>query len=257
MIGLCFSVTNQHNRALRYFALAYIEDTLNAGFNLEDEADATPAARTLRDFYGIRIEVLRTIKQISNAAKQASQWSRTRHPEELLRRLENRMNIDAGNLAGLLTHNPPQFGRRQPFGFPQSWERRVFVGGNYQTHMPALRRIERRVNSLGYTPILAFDVEIPRELTHHHTLLLLHTCGYAIFEVSSPSGQLMEIERTQDYDNQVLLLYSRRTPRAAPSPLVSSMVQTAGLRMEGYVELADIDRIIEEFLQQGQGEHNP
>jgi hypothetical protein len=27
--------------------------------------------------------------------------------------------------------------------------------------------------------------------------------------------------------------------------------------MEGYVELADIDRIIEEFLQQGQGEHNP
>ena len=39
MIGICYSVTNQHNQALRYITLAYIEDTLNVAFDHEDDAD--------------------------------------------------------------------------------------------------------------------------------------------------------------------------------------------------------------------------
>jgi hypothetical protein len=86
-------------------------------------------------------------------------------------------------------------------------------------------------------------------------MLLLHTCSFAIFEISNASGQLMEVERTLDYGTlnygtNVLLLFSRIAPGARPPPSVSSMLQTAGLRMEGYAELSDIDPMIRAFLPQ-------
>lgn len=248
MIGICHTATNQHNQAIRYITLAYIEDTLNVAFDHEDEADRAPAARMLRDFYGIRMEILRAIKQIANEVKKAEEWSQIFDPETLLHRLEERLHIDGNTLTAQLIRPLPQIAPRQPFGFPQPWEQRVFIGGNYQTHMPVIRHIENVVNSLGYTPVVAFDVEMARDDTHHHTLLLLHTCRYAIFEISSPAGQLMEIERIRDYENQALLLYSRISPEAAPSPLVSTMLQTTGLRTEGYTDLADIDPVIRDFL---------
>jgi hypothetical protein len=114
--------------------------------------------------------------------------------------------------------------------------------------MHVIRHIEKVVYSLGYTPVVAFDVEMPRELTHHHTLLLLHTCKYSIFEISTPAGQLMEIERTIDYETDVLLLYSTIELGNPPSQYVSSMVRTMNIRTEGYSELSDIDHIIGSFL---------
>jgi hypothetical protein len=247
-IGVCFALTNRHNLALRNILLAYIEDTLNVAFGFEDEADRAPAAQMLRDFYGIRMDVLRTQKQIAYEVKQEDRWTAIFDPEELLQTLVERLGIDADNLSTVLTRPPPQIAPRQPLGFPQPWHERVFIGGNYQTHMPVIRHIENIVIALGYTPVIAFDVEMPRNLTHHHTLLLLHTCRYAIFEISSPAGQLMEIERTRDYENETLLLYSRISPDAAPSPLVSTMLQTTGLRTEGYTDLSDIDPIVRNFL---------
>lgn len=252
MIGICHTATNQHDQALRYITLAYIEDTLNVAFDHEDEVDRAPAARMLRDFYGLRLDILRALKQIANEAKKAGEWSQIFDPETLLHRLEKKLHVDGDTLTNQLVRPPPQIAPRQPFGFPQPWEQRVFIGGNYQTHMPVIRHIEAVVNSLGYTPVVAFDVEIPRAHTHHHTLLLLHTCRYAIFEISSPAGQLMEIERVRDYENQALLLYSRISPDAAPSQLVSTMLQTAGLRTEGYADLVDIDPLIRDFLPQRQ-----
>jgi len=256
MIGICYTAINQHNQALRYITLAYIEDTLNVAFNHEDEADRFPAAQMLRDFYGIRMSILSTIKEIANGLKETGEWAKVFDPESVLNTLATRLTINPNALSDQLIRPPPRVEPRQPLGFPQPWEQRVFIGGNYQTHMPVIRHIESIVRSLGYTPVVAFDVEIPREHTHHRTLLLLHTCRYAIFEISSPAGQLMEIERTRDYENEVLLLYSGISPDAAPSPLVSTMIQTVGLRTEGYTNLPDIDPIIRDFLPTLTPQHN-
>lgn len=255
MIGLCYTGLNDHNRALRYIVLAYIEDTLNVNFGEEDEADRMPAARVLRDYYGIQIAILREIKELVNGVKEAGNWTQIFRPENLLCILEQRTGIDRNNLVPQLTRPPPRVPRRQPFGFPQPWERRVFIGGNYQTHMPIIRHIERIVAECGYTPVVAFDVDIPRENTHDFTILLLHTCGYAIFEISTPAGQLMEIERTQDYANNVLLFFSRIEPDAPPSPYVTTMLQTMTqfgerLRIEGYEVPDDMEPIISDFLPQ-------
>jgi hypothetical protein len=87
------------------------------------------------------------------------------------------------------------------------------------------------------------SIEVP-----DRSLLLLHTCKFAIFEVSSPAGQLMEIERTIDYETDAMCLYSRLSDDARPSPYVSSMLRTMDIRLEGYTEFPDIDPIISDFL---------
>ena len=254
MIGMCYVVTNHPEQALRYIMLAYIEDTLNVAFAMEYEADTTPAARMLRDFYHLQPVLLQIIKQLAQKAKLKGEWSGILEPIVILQRLEKSEKIDSNNLTRQLTQPASTIPTRQPLGFPQPWDIRVFIGGNYQTHMAVIRHIEKIVLALGYVPVVAFDMDIPRERTHHDTLMLLHTCRYAIFEISSPAGQLMEIERANDYNTEFLLLYSTIEPEAPPSPLVSSMIltmiSTTGNRIEGYAQLSDIDSIISRFLPQ-------
>ncbi len=249
MIGVCYALKNEHKLALRYILLAYIEDTLNTPLDSEAEADSLPAAQMLRNYYGLQPRVIQAVKKSANQTKREGEWPTILDPTLVLRRLGSEMSIETENLQSNLTRPPPEAPRRIPLGFPQPWEKRVFIGGNYQTHMPVLRHVERIVASLGFTPVIAFDVEISRESTYHHTLMLLHTCEYAVFEISAPSGQLMEIERTRDYQTKVLLLYSTTEPSGPPSQLVSSMLTSAEVgRVEGYVEMADIEPIIARFL---------
>ena len=65
---------------------------------------------------------------------------------------------------------------------PGEYERRVFIGGNYDS-MPGLREIEKFVKDLKFVPVLAYDCNIPRSQVHDYTLLLLHSCKFAIFEI--------------------------------------------------------------------------
>jgi len=239
MIGICYSGENNHLEAIRYITLAYIEDTLNVGYQQENEADNTPAGRMLRNFYRAPPDLLNDIKETVQDIKRRNQWPTILDPNQILSQI--RPSIVP----------PPQVLETPetiPFGFPEPWDNRVFIGGSYHQHMAVIRYIENVVRSLGYTPVVAFDIDTPREMIHHHTLLLLHTCKYAIFEVSSPAGQLMEIERTIDYETPALCLYSGLSEDARPSQYVSSMLRTMNIRLEGYAEFSEINPIIRDFL---------
>lgn len=253
MIGLSFTGKNQHNEALKFITLAYIEDTLNVLIDKEDEADRTPAGQMLSNFYYVNPNFLKEIKLYVNKKKHDSLWSRLYDPQEILSVILNKLNIHVDKLLEKLLQ-PSEEIRTTPttqlFGFPEPWERRVFVGGSYRTHMPVLREIESVVDTLGYTPVIAFDIQISRDQTHHHTLLLLHTCKYAIFEVSTPAGQYMEIERTIDYGTKVLVLYSTMTQNDDPSDFVSSMLRTMeDIEIKGYSDIKEIESLVSEFLQ--------
>lgn len=89
---------------------------------------------------------------------------------------------------------------------PGQYDTRVFIGGNYDS-MPVLREIARFVEDCSFTPVLAYDCEMPKSLVHDETMLLLHNCRFAIFDVTRPSGELMELERIKDYGNLALLVY--------------------------------------------------
>jgi HEPN domain-containing protein len=103
MIGLCYSSTNEHDKALRYIMLAYIEDTLNVNFKFEDSADAAPAARMLRDYYNINPKILQAVKELSQKAKSDGKWSKILDPNTILQELEVEEKIDSNKLTEQLT----------------------------------------------------------------------------------------------------------------------------------------------------------
>jgi len=243
MMGLILLFEGKAEDALRHFILAYIEDTLNVDFGHEHDADHAPAARVLRDFFRIDLSLLAEIKRTVYEKKQAGLWRHLRDPMEILKEVAGKLGINLQKLLSLCK-SIPSLPKKTPVGFPGPWEKRVFIGGNYPAHMPILLKIKEFVLRLGYEPIIVDEIDIPKDLIHHHSLMYLHTCKFAIFEVTSPGGQLMEVERAKDYDIKPLLLC---TESAATT--VTSMIQTAGLVLRTY---SDIDRdlfsIIRDYL---------
>lgn len=98
MIGVCYTSINEHDKALRYIMLAYIEDTLNVNFKFEDSADAAPAARMLREYYNINPKILMAVKELSRKAKSDGKWLEILDPDTILKELESKEKIDSNKL---------------------------------------------------------------------------------------------------------------------------------------------------------------
>jgi len=94
---------------------------------------------------------------------------------------------------------------------PGGHRERVFIGGSYA---PANRRLladlADAVSRERFIPILADEYALPapdRDI-HDISMWLMHACRLAVFEASSLSGALMELERVSDYGIwRALLLY--------------------------------------------------
>jgi hypothetical protein len=69
--------------------------------------------------------------------------------------------------------------------------------------------MEEIVAKLGFTPVVMARTIIPQGKTHHHSLMMLHTCKYAIIDVTEEAGQLMELERTFDYEIEPLVVIKK------------------------------------------------
>lgn len=129
---------------------------------------------------------------------------------------------------------------------PGEYEKRVFIGGNYN-FLVNLRGTKGLVKDFGFQPILAKDFNVPENNTHDYDLRLLHNCKYAIFDVTSSAGELMELERCKDYGTQVIVVYQAREKGDIPEQ-ISNMVRSAGFRNKGYISEDDFKNIIREFL---------
>lgn len=152
--------------------------------------------------------------------------------------------------------------RLDPSQLPGTHRMRVFVGGSYAPdNRKLLVGISQAVRDGGYNPIVADDFALPRpdRDIHDVTLFLLHACRLAVFEVSSLSGALMEIERLSDYGVQkALLLYQHPGGLAWPkhpgawrtSQMLQSlaMEQSERLLVRAYTRPADAFRMTMGFL---------
>lgn len=245
-LGLSLFGQKKNEAGLRQVLLAYIEDALNVPYDLEEEADRTPAARVLRDFLQIRLRVLREIRTVAREIKAKGLWKTAWRPEPILEEVVTKLGLQRDNLLSQCLLTPiPEGG--VPLGFPQPWEQRVFIGANYDTHSHIVPEVKEVVVRKGYTPVIAYEVNIPQDLSHHHSLMLLHTCKYAVFEVTSYAGQLMELERAKDYGVTVLLVRSALgTPPLAPH--VSSMIQTLGYSLAYYRDIPSLKQCVASFL---------
>ena len=121
--------------------------------------------------------------------------------------------------------------KKNPSRLPGTYGRRVFVGGSYATeNRRFLDRLVAAIRKTGFVPVVADEYAMADEQIHDQSLLLLHSCQYAVLEMSTASGALMEVERTRDYGTKTLVLW-----RAEPtmedwkvSKMLDSFVKSSG-----------------------------
>ena len=243
MIGLIRLGLGEMEEARKSFFCAYIEDLLHAPLGSESSADEAPAAWALKDYFHLSQDEILPIKTLVVEKKQSSIWDKIRDPNQILRELIPKGTVD---LKAKFEISISLKLEKKPLAFPTDWEKAIFVGGNYIFHMPTIIKIRNVIKELGYEPIIADEYILPEEYIHHHCMMLLHACKYAIFDVTFPGGQLLEIERATDWidkDNILLLC----TNRAVDT--VSKMVQTKGLKIEPFQDFEkDIPGLISNFL---------
>jgi hypothetical protein len=251
-LGLSLALYGKMNDAIHNFLLAYIEDTLSNHFGEEDEADGAPAYRILRNFFRLNIGVISEINKKSRQIKEEGKWKETSNPELILKEIAQLLGFELTDFSKWVKVLPEKLSKKVPLGFPQPWEQRVFVGGAYRIpdSMKALYKIKDAIRrkDFRYVPIMGDDIYIDKEI-RHRTLLLMHTCKWAIFEVTYPAGQLVEIERSLDYETRLLILYKKENGKMPES--VSLMTRTIPhhrTKFEGYDDIEEILSIVGKFL---------
>lgn len=245
MIGLIKLALEEMEEARQFFLCAHIEDLLSVPLGSESSADEAPAARALKDYFHLPQDKILPIKALVVDKKQSGLWDKIRDPNQILRELIPKGTVEIR--VKLESPISPIKLEKKPLKFPVDWEKAIFVGGNYIDRMPTIMKIKGVVKNLDYEPIIADEYKIPEEHIHHHCMMLLHACKYAIFEVTDPGGQFLEIERATDWiekDNILLLCTKRAVNR------VTQMLQTKGLKIEPYQDLEkDLLGLISKFLK--------
>ncbi len=243
MLGICSLYQGKTDQSITCFLRAYAEDTLLFDYDDEDEADRLAAASALRDTISVRMRLFREVKSVSRDLK-LQKWATLSDPDEIVKPSLDRMGLSLDKVSELKHPNVMlRLREKTPLGFPQPVEFRVFIGGKYGGSDEVIEKVREIVLRLGMTPIVAREVETPRERTHEFAARLLHTCSFAIFDMSVPGGQYMEIERATDYGVKMLLIHKKGTQ-------ISTMASTA-LGVKGVFEFETVDDLydrISKFL---------
>jgi tetratricopeptide (TPR) repeat protein len=245
-IGYALVRLGRPEEALRFFLLAYIEDLLTQNPGEEDAADGAPASQTLRLAYRIGSDLFDRLKNVVREKKKTNVV--VQNPEGILSEFASPQTT-AQIVRTLPEARPSPPGERRPGQFSSSWEKRVFVGGGYR-EFAILNEIKRIAEDNGFDAILVADFQIPGGLVHHHSLMLLHECRAAIFDLSSEAGQLMEIERLRDYGiSETLLVYQ---DPGGGEPKITEMLGALLTRMElppkPYEDLDTLRTLVRNFL---------
>lgn len=135
---------------------------------------------------------------------------------------------------------------------PGTYNSRVFIGGNYDL-IGNLRDIKAAVHALGpdFVPILPYDdFQIPQGRVYEWDLRLLHSCKYAIFEVTLPAGELFEIARCAEYGVITLLAYQARGATTAPPRARTMLLESGTHEHRSYRDTNHLRDIVDEFLRQ-------
>lgn len=104
------------------------------------------------------------------------------------------------------------------------------------------------VMTRNYFPVIARDLIVPSNTNVHDvSLVLLHTCSWAVFDVINPASQVMEIERARDYGVTVLLV---RSDHVSHPPHVSQMITSLNYTLEPYRDMQVLRQAIINFLPQ-------
>lgn len=136
-----------------------------------------------------------------------------------------------------------------------TYRSRVFIGGSYHLGMRSrLEEIKLAVSQAGFHPVIADKFQLENENdTHHETMVLLHSCRLAVFELSELSGALMEIERVPDYGIHALVLFADPNSRGYQvSRMLSTFIaqHSATILLKPYIQPSRAQQHVTEWLKE-------
>lgn len=240
-MGICKIYTLQMVEALPFFLLGYIEDLLSEDVNTANQA---PGAMTLKNAFHLSDMELTKIQEcvqdvikkkgvVQNPQDVLNNFTQLKMYEELIKGVKKiSLLIEPGKYSSI-------------DDIPDRWEQRVFIGGDYES-ISSLDLIIRSVVDFGLVPIIAKEFKSSPERIHHDSLLLLHNCKYAIFDVSGKGGHMMEAERTLDYGTETLFVCNKKE-----APRVSAMLSSIGekYKIHYFENRSELKKHISDFLR--------
>jgi tetratricopeptide (TPR) repeat protein len=255
-LGYCFLHEGKldYSQAAYNLVLAYIEDLLSAA-DFPETAESLGAARALRQGLQFDPEVLREIRREMPDLEELVDIDDLDElmdapdpldPRSILRQVMKKLSINEASLGGLCRQKI-QIPRKEILSI--NWSKRVFVGGNYSANFGALLKMKQLLLRKGLEPVVADDYLYPQGLTNREfCLMLLHTCTYAICDVTVAGGQFVEIERSRDYGVEPLVVFNA-------SSLERDRPLTSGMSMVEYEPTpykdpeTDLEPLIEKYLK--------
>ena len=246
-LGVCYLFEEKldENKAVDNFLLAYIEDCISNAPSTE-LAEFMDAARLLRTSLGIDPDFLTIIRIIISAKDTATLFDPREVLQSALHSYEKQKSISEGNIAALCKFRGLKIPRKIEFIKALDWEKRVFIGGNYATQTSNLLKIKEIVTRLGFEPVIVDDYVVPEDKVRHFSLMLLHSCKFAIFDITVAGGQYVEIERARDYGIKPLLVFSADSTRRE-SPFTSGLKM---LEIENAKAYRDIETDLEPYIRE-------
>ena len=248
-LGLChlFEEKRDMNKVVLNFLLAYIEDGLSS-HPVVGHAESGEAARMLRVNLKINPGYLMTIGVLIEDT--VDDPKNVLDPSDLLPPPASAglPSVGMDRISELCQSTDVLIPRKTPIPNILDRRRRVFIGGNYTSQTSNLLKIKETVLRLGFDPVITDDYGAPEDKARELSLMLLHTCKSAIFDITVAGGQYIEIERAKDYGIEPLLIFSADTT-TRDYPLTSG-TKMLGIRPKAYRDLeTDLEPLIRDHLK--------
>ncbi|MFN8584779.1 MAG: hypothetical protein U0446_05620 [Dehalococcoidia bacterium] len=221
--------------------LAFLEDALTFAEGGGSNPLDLPAAKMLVYTFGYPGQALPIL--LRRVRELVDDGSLFQNPQDLAEVL-SKENVFGPRSA------PAPAARRKPGQYSSDWDRRVFVGASYKDSIAEVEAIAETCRSLGFDPIVEYEFEVSKAQVHHHALMLLHECRWAVFEVSSAAGQLMEIERARDYHIVPLVVFQGMSEYGrVASAMLEALLGRDGIDPKKYARIDELQSHVTNYLR--------
>jgi hypothetical protein len=255
-MGLAKLLGGEPAGGLAYTLQAFLEDSISRAEESPDKPTELemPAARNLVYVFGLP---LGGVAGLSQRVRELFSQSDDQQKDRLLRDPQvaaQELEVDDLATVGATTEPEPVVACRITGQFGSIWDRRVFIGASCRGQLAEVEEIAQEVRSRGFDPVIELEFDVPEPLIHHHALMLLHECRWAVFEVTTEAGQLMELERTRDYGIRPLVVYQGTDQHGRASMMVETLLSRLGQRGEKYASIAQLRHLVGEYLERAEAE---
>lgn len=244
-LGIIALLANNTELSFKNFILGFAEDVASQEQGFAGDAEEAPGAQNLKTLFGVDKALFNLVRKI---VKDRVSKKKFDDPRYVFRKFW-KTQIETKSIKDRiqsLKKTPFIIGKKYTINrIPNVWNNRVFIGGNYSNdRLKNLLEIKKAVIENGYTPIIALEFNDQEPSVHDHSLLLLHNCKYAIFDVSKDSGYLMEVERTFDYRTKTLFVYE-----AIPENRMTAMILSLGKELKKFSSNEELHQFVNEFFK--------